>query len=263
MERSQGRKADQLRQVKIIRPYLKYPEGSVLIEMGETRVICTASLEDKVPAFLKGQNKGWITAEYGMLPRSTQMRTVREAAKGHPGGRTYEIQRLIGRSLRSVVDLSALKERTVWIDCDVIQADGGTRTAAITGSFVALVDALQRMMDQEQRSGLPVTDYVAAVSVGKVEGQILLDLDYHEDYRAQVDMNVIMTGRGQLIEIQGTAEGSPFSKEEMDVMLALAGQGIDQLVAYQRQCLGPLGDLIGKWPVEADREAAAHGDSHS
>lgn len=262
MERLEGRKANELRQVRITRSYLKYPEGSVLMEMGDTRVICTASVEDKVPTFLKGQNKGWITAEYGLLPRSTQVRSVREAAKGHPGGRTYEIQRLIGRSLRSVVDLAALKERTIWIDCDVIQADGGTRTAAITGSFIALVDALRRLADQEGWPNLPVTDYVAAVSVGKIGDEILLDLNYQEDSQAQVDMNVVMTGRGQLVEIQGTAEGSPFSKEEMDAMLALAWQGIEQLIAYQRRCLGEVGELVGKWIPRADGEAS-HGDSDS
>ncbi len=236
--RKDGRAFDQLRPVTITPRYLKHPEGSALIEVGDTRVICTVSIEERVPPFLKGGGAGWITSEYGMLPRATGTRTAREAAKGRPSGRTHEIQRLIGRSLRAVVDLKALGERTLWIDCDVIQADGGTRTASITGSFVAMVEALRRLRTQGSLTELPVTDFVAATSVGKVDGTVFLDLNYEEDSRAEVDMNVVKTGRGQFVEVQGTAEDKPFSEEEMQTLLASAHKGIEQLVAAQARALG-------------------------
>ncbi len=238
--RPDGRDPLALRPVRIHRNYLKYAEGSVLIEMGDTKVICSASVEDKVPPFIKGEGKGWITAEYSMLPRSTQVRTPREGARGRANGRTFEIQRLIGRSLRAVVDLEKLGERTVWIDCDVVQADGGTRTAAITGAFVALVDALRHLRAQGLLEEVPVRDFVAAVSVGKVEGELRLDLCFEEDARAEVDMNVVMTGSGEFVEIQGTAEASPFTEEELRALLLLARKGIGELVALQRELLGEL-----------------------
>ncbi|KUK35932.1 MAG: ribonuclease [Clostridia bacterium] len=238
--RPDGRKPEELRPVRIHRNYLKYAEGSVLIEVGDTKLVCSASVEDKVPPFLKGQEKGWVTAEYSMLPRSTEVRTPRDSTRGRINGRSCEIQRLIGRSLRSVVDLSVLGERTIWIDCDVIQADGGTRTAAITGAFVALVDALRKLKEQEGWERLPVSDYVAAVSVGKVEDSLRLDLCYAEDSRAAVDMNVVMTGDGRFIEVQGTAEGAPFTEEELYDLLSLASAGIRQLIAYQKEVLGSL-----------------------
>ncbi|GAW91276.1 ribonuclease PH [Calderihabitans maritimus] len=246
MERLDGRKPDELRPVKITRNYIKYPEGSVFIETGDTKVICNASIEDKVPGWLKGQGMGWVTAEYSLLPRATGVRTVREATKGRIGGRTHEIQRLIGRSLRSVVDLAALGERTIWLDCDVIQADGGTRTAAITGSFVALVDALNKLVEDGVIEQLPLLDFVAAVSAGKVEDKILLDLCYEEDAKAQVDMNVVMTGGGKFVEIQGTAEAYPFAREELNQLLEFAQKGIAQLIEVQRQALGELADKIGR-----------------
>jgi ribonuclease PH len=236
--RSDGRNADQLRPLTITPRYLKHAEGSALIEVGDTRVICTVSVEDRVPPFLKGQGQGWVTAEYGMLPRATSSRTQREVSKGRASGRTHEIQRLIGRSLRAVVDARALGERTLWVDCDVLQADGGTRTAAITGSFVALVEALRHLQSQRVFSELPVCDFVAATSVGRVGGQILLDLNYEEDSKAEVDMNVVKTGRGQFVEIQGTAEDSPFSDEEMAGLMAAADKGIRELVTLQKQALG-------------------------
>jgi len=241
--RSDGRGNTELRKVKLTRDYIKHAEGSVLIEMGDTKVICTATIDDKVPLFLKGKEQGWVTAEYSMLPRATKERTVRESAKGKLGGRTQEIQRLIGRSLRSVVDLSLLGERTVLLDCDVIQADGGTRTASITGAFVALVDALNRLKEQEGLEGSFVKDYLAAVSVGKVNGEVLLDLCYEEDSHAQVDMNVVMTGDGRIVEVQGTAEEHPFTREEMDLMLGYASEGISQLIEIQKSVLGNLGDF--------------------
>ncbi|MDD2497452.1 MAG: ribonuclease PH [Desulfitobacteriaceae bacterium] len=235
--REDGRKYDESRPVKITNNYLKNGEGSVLIEIGDTKVICTASIEDKVPPFLKGSSHGWITAEYAMLPRATQARTIREAARGKISGRTHEIQRLIGRSLRAVVDLSKLGERTIYLDCDVIQADGGTRTASITGSYVALVDALKKLKGEASWEKLPLTDWVAATSVGKVNGQLMLDLCYREDSRAQVDMNVVMTGAGKFVEIQGTAEADPFARDEMDKMLALAEKGVMDLIKIQQQIL--------------------------
>lgn len=236
--RIDGRKPDQLRPVRITPGYNKYAEGSVLIEMGETKVICNATVEEKVPPFLKGQNKGWVTAEYSMLPRATAVRNVREASKGKISGRTNEIQRLIGRALRAVVDLEALGERTVTLDCDVIQADGGTRTASVTGAFVALVLALNRLVEDGALPRIPLRDWLAAVSVGKVENGLYLDLCYHEDSRAIVDMNVVMTGKGKFVEIQGTAEGHPFSQEELYGFLALGSEGVRQLIDLQKAILG-------------------------
>lgn len=238
MERTDGRRPGQLRSVRITKDYIKFAEGSVLIEMGETKVICTATVEEKVPPFLKGQNKGWVTAEYAMLPRATQIRTQREAAKGKISGRTNEIQRLIGRALRAVVDLDALGERTILIDCDVIQADGGTRTASITGAFVAMVLAMHKLVKGGLLARIPVRAWLAAVSVGKVEGNLLLDLCYEEDSQAIVDMNVVMTDKNEFVEIQGTAEGYPFSREELDSLLELAKTGIKQLIDVQREALG-------------------------
>ena len=240
-----GRAAEQLRKVKITRNYNKFAEGSVLMEMGDTKVICTVTVEDKVPPFLKGENKGWISAEYSMLPRATAVRTIREAARGKVGGRTMEIQRLIGRAMRSVVDLSELGERTLWIDCDVIQADGGTRTASITGSFVALIDALYSLVEKGELKKIPVIDYLAAISVGKVNDEILLDLDYEEDSAAQVDMNIIMTADGRIVEIQGTAEEYPFTKQELDSLLKTAEKGIKELVLIQKDALGSIADHVG------------------
>lgn len=233
MSRADGRLPHQLREVVITRGYLKHAEGSVLIEVGDTKVLCAASVEDKVPTFLRGQGMGWITAEYSMLPRATEIRNPRESSRGRIGGRTHEIQRLIGRALRSVVDLTALGERTIWIDCDVIQADGGTRTSSITGAYVAMVDALSKL----ELPTMPITDYLAAVSVGIVEDELLLDLNYLEDSSAQVDMNVVMTGTGKLVEIQGTAEQNPFTKDQMHAMMQLAESGIQELIALQRQVL--------------------------
>src|SRR5881628_3606013 len=220
--RSDHRPANQLRDTKLTPYYLMHAEGSVLIEAGHTRVICTASVEDRVPAFLRNTGKGWVTAEYGMLPRATSTRMQREAAAGKVGGRTQEIQRLIGRSLRSVTTLAALGERTIWIDCDVIQADGGTRTASITGAYVALALALEKMRGRDMIRTIPLTDYVAATSVGIVDGEALLDLAYDDDSRAEVDMNIVKTGNGRFIEVQGTAEGQPFDRTALDALLGLA-----------------------------------------
>lgn len=238
IERSAGRGADMLRPVRITRHYTRHAEGSVLIAFGDTQVLCTASVEDKVPGFLKGRGQGWLTAEYGMLPRSTHTRMDREAARGKQSGRTQEIQRLIGRSLRSVFDLNLLGERTIQFDCDVLQADGGTRTAAITGAFVAAHDAITRLLESGALAHSPMRDHVAAVSVGMVGGVPLLDLDYNEDSGCDTDMNVVMTGSGGFVEIQGTAEGTPFSRPEMDALLDLAARGIGQLVAAQKAALG-------------------------
>lgn len=247
MERIDHRGYDELRPIKITRNYTRQPEGSVLIEIGDTRVLCTASVEEKVPPFQKGTGKGWVTAEYAMLPRATQVRTQREASKGKLSGRTMEIQRLIGRSLRSVVDLKKLGERTIWLDCDVIQADGGTRTASITGAYVALVDAVHHLLARGLIKENPVTDQLAAVSVGKIQGEVVLDLAYVEDSAAEVDMNVVMTGAGKFVEIQGTAEEVPFTREEMDWFLLLAEKGIKELMEKQRAALGlsPSPDLEG------------------
>lgn len=227
----------QLRSVSIERNYIKHAEGSVLISMGDTKVICTASIEEKVPPFLKGTSQGWITAEYDMLPRATAERNARAAARGKQNGRTMEIQRLIGRALRSVINLNVLGERTIWLDADVIQADGGTRTAAITGSFVALIDALNHLKKSGLIEKIPVTDWVAAVSVGIVDGEPRLDLCYAEDSKAQVDMNVVGTSSGKIIEVQGTGEQAPFSREEMNLLLDLAEIGIQELIEIQRQTL--------------------------
>jgi ribonuclease PH len=235
--RPSGRSPDQLRKLAITRGFTRHAEGSVLIECGDTRVICTASIDEKVPPFLKGKGQGWLTAEYGMLPRATNTRSDREAARGKQSGRTQEIQRLIGRSLRAVTDLGKLGERTIQIDCDVIQADGGTRTASITGAFVALHDAISHLQRQGALAESPLLDHVAAVSVGIVGGVPLLDLDYPEDSACDTDMNVVMTGAGGLVEVQGTAEGAPFSREELDRMLALAADGIRRLVAAQKAAL--------------------------
>jgi ribonuclease PH len=237
--RPSGRKYDELRAVRIQRGYTRHAEGSVLVEFGETRVLCNASVEERVPAFLKDSGRGWVTAEYGMLPRATNTRTEREAARGKQSGRTQEIQRLIGRSLRAVVDLSSLGQRTVQIDCDVLQADGGTRTAAITGAFVALHDAFSWLHSKKLIDRLPIKDFVAAVSVGIHEGKPVLDLDYAEDSACGCDMNVVMTGAGHFVEVQGTAEGEAFSRSEMDALLDLAQRGIAQLVAHQRRALAP------------------------
>ncbi len=237
MKRSDGRRLKALRPVRIKRNYLKHAEGSVLIEIGDTKVICSASVEDRVPPFLRNTGKGWVTAEYSMLPRSTHTRTSRDSFTGRGNGRAFEIQRLIGRSLRSVTDLSAFGERTIWIDCDVIQADGGTRTASITGAYVALVDAFQKMIKVGVIKDVPVKDSVAAVSVGKVAGEILLDLNYEEDSKAEVDMNVVMTGDGKFVEVQGTAEGDVFTKKEMDALLKVAQSGIRVLTKIQKKSL--------------------------
>jgi len=238
--RLDGRKERDLRPLKITRNYLKDVEGAVLIEMGDTKVICTATVEERVPPFLRDKKQGWVTAEYAMLPRSSKERISRESSRGKVGGRTQEIQRLIGRSLRSVIDMNALGERTLWIDCDVIQADGGTRTASITGAFIAVVDALRDLQTKGGLKKLPVKDYLAAISVGKVGGELLLDLAYSEDSKAEVDMNVVMTGQGKYVEVQGTAEGDPFHKKELDGLMDLAADGIRELIEQQKALLGDL-----------------------
>jgi len=240
MTRLNGRAADALRPTTITPNTLIHAEGSVLIEVGQTRVFCSASVEDRVPPFLRGTGKGWVTAEYGMLPRSTSTRMQRESTAGKVGGRTQEIQRLIGRSLRSVMTLKALGERTIWIDCDVIQADGGTRTASITGGFVALVLALDRLRQQGAFKTLPVTEYVAATSVGIVQDTPLLDLAYDEDSSAEVDMNVVKTSGGKFIELQGTAESTPFDRQQLDSLIALADKGIAELIQKQQEIVGGL-----------------------
>lgn len=245
MERKDGRDNNQLREIKLTRNYLKHAEGAVLVEFGDTKVICTASIEDRVPSFLKGKGKGWITCEYGMLPRSTETRKPRDNSRGRVDGRTVEIQRLIGRALRSVVDLEKLGEKTIWIDCDVIQADGGTRTASVTGAFVALVDAINKINEVEEFAFYPIRNYISAISVGIVDDEILLDLCYEEDSSAQVDMNIIMTNKGDLVEIQGTGEESPFSKEDMFKMLSMAENGINKLILMQQEVLGDDGIHIG------------------
>ena len=238
--RSDQRPPNKLRETTITPNYLMHAEGSVLIEAGNTKVICTASVEDRVPQFLRNSGKGWVTAEYGMLPRATSTRTQREASAGKVGGRTQEIQRLIGRSLRSVSNLPALGERTIWIDCDVIQADGGTRTASITGAFVAMALAMGKMREREMIKSIPVSDYVAAISVGIVDGEALLDLAYDDDSRAEVDMNIVKTGDGRFIEVQGTAEAAPFGRDSLIQLLVLADGGITQLVEKQRAIVGHL-----------------------
>jgi ribonuclease PH len=235
--RSDGRQLDEMRKVKIKRNVLKFAEGSCMIEMGDTKVICSASVEDKVPPFLRNSGSGWITAEYGMLPRSCKSRIDREASRGKQSGRTQEIQRLIGRSMRSIAELKKLGERTIWIDCDVIQGDGGTRTASITGSFIALVDALIKLKNEKIINSIPLSDYVAAISVGIVNGKSCLDLNYEEDSGAEVDMNIIMTGSGKMIEVQGTAEKRPFSVKDLNDLIGLAKSGIDNLVTLQKKLI--------------------------
>ncbi len=237
--RPSGRSAEQLRDIKFTRNYTKHAEGSVLVEFGDTRVLCTATVEDRIPRWLKGQGRGWVTAEYGMLPRSTGSRMGREAARGKQGGRTMEIQRLIARSLRAVVNLEALGERNITVDCDVIQADGGTRTASITGGFVALADAMQWLVDQRKVKKNPIIGQVASVSVGIFSGAPVLDLDYDEDANAETDMNVVMNDAGAFIEVQGTAEGHAFRQDELDAMLGLAKSGIAELIEHQREVLSP------------------------
>lgn len=238
--RSNGRNDDGLRPLTITTQTNKYAEGSVIIEMGDTKVICTATVDEKVPPFLKGQGKGWVTAEYSMLPRATQTRNQREAARGKLTGRTMEIQRLIGRALRSVVNLQALGERSITLDCDVIQADGGTRTASITGAFVAMAFAINKIALQHKLSVFPITDYLAAISVGVVGDKTLLDLNYEEDSKAKVDMNVVMTGGGSFVEVQGTGEERPFTRQELDQLLGLGEKGIYELIAVQKEVLGPI-----------------------
>lgn len=240
MIRIDGRRPEELRPVTVHRSFIKYAEGSVLIEMGATKVICTATIEEKVPPFLRGQNRGWVTAEYAMIPRATPERVPREATKGKQGGRTLEIQRLIGRSLRAVTDMDLLGERTFWIDCDVIQADGGTRTASITGAFIALADAITVVRQKGLIKKNPLRDYLAAVSVGKVGNDLLADLCYAEDCVAEVDLNLIMTGKGEFVEVQGTAERSPFSHDDLQRFLALGWNGIKELVKMQQELLGDL-----------------------
>ncbi|KAB2926925.1 MAG: ribonuclease PH [Dechloromonas sp.] len=235
--RPSQRQPDQLRTVKITRNFTRHAEGSVLIEMGDTRVLCTASVEESLPPFLRGKGQGWVTAEYGMLPRSTHTRSAREAAKGKQTGRTQEIQRLIGRSLRAVTDLKALGERQITLDCDVLQADGGTRCASITGAWIALYEACEKLVQAGKLAANPVKDHVAAISVGIYEGSAVLDLDYPEDSNCDTDMNVIMTGQGGIVEVQGTAEGEPFTREQMNVLMDLAQMGIRQLVAEQQSAL--------------------------
>lgn len=235
--RTDGRKIDQLRDVKITRNYTKFAEGSVLVETGDTMVLCNVSIEDSVPYFLRGQNTGWLTAEYSLLPRATQERNIREAAKRKLSGRTQEIQRLIGRSLRAVVDLDKMGERTIWVDCDVLQADGGTRTAAITGAYVALVDAINYLISENKLEESPLNGFMAATSVGIVDGEPMLDLCYEEDFKAQVDMNIAMTEKGKIIEIQGTAEEKPFSRDELDALYDLAEKGIRELIEEQKLSL--------------------------
>lgn len=239
--RINGRGADERRPMKLTVDINKYAEGSAYIEVGDTKVMCTATVEEKVPMFMKGQGKGWVTAEYAMLPRATNTRNQRESARGKLSGRTMEIQRLIGRALRSVVDLQALGERSITVDCDVIQADGGTRTTSITGAFIALAYAVNKLAVKHSLPVFPITDYLASVSVGVVGEQMLLDLNYEEDSKAKVDMNVVMTGRGQFVEVQGTGEEKPFSRQELDGLLQLAEKGIREMIEQQREALGPIG----------------------
>ncbi len=237
MTRQDGRNNNELRKLKITKSYIRYAEGSCLVEIGNTKVIATASIENGVPQFLRGSGNGWVTAEYGMIPRSCKSRVSREASKGKLGGRTHEIQRLIGRSLRSVTDMAKLGERTIWLDCDVIQADGGTRCASITGSFVALALALEKMRKDHLLQTVPLSDYVAAISVGIIGGKTMIDLDYEEDSKAEVDMNVVMTGLGKFIEVQGTAEREPFKKEELNKLITLAQKGIEDIIHAQKNIL--------------------------
>lgn len=235
--RLNNRANNETRSIEIIRNYTKHAEGSVLIKCGDTHVICNASIEEKVPSFLKGKNQGWVTAEYGMLPRSTSTRMSRESSRGKQSGRTQEIQRLIGRSLRAIIDLNSLGERTIHVDCDVIQADGGTRTASITGAYVALCDAINPLLEKGVLETTPIKDEVAAISLGIKDGEVLIDLDYEEDSTCDTDMNIIMTGKGKFVEVQGTAEGEPFSKEEMNKIILLAEKGISKIIELQRNAL--------------------------
>ncbi len=239
-----NRNNDELRKVSLSRNFNKHAEGSVLIEVGDTKVICTATIEEKVPPFMRGEGRGWVTAEYAMLPRATQSRNPRESTRGKVSGRTMEISRLIGRALRSVVNLEKLGERTIWIDCDVIQADGGTRTASITGAFVAMVDACHKLILEEKLQEMPITSFVGATSVGIIEDEVKLDLNYEEDSKAKVDMNVVMTDKGKYIEIQGTGEESPFSESELMNLLQIANKGIQELVGFQKDALGEAAKLI-------------------
>ncbi|MDO7906925.1 ribonuclease PH [Paenibacillus sp. JX-17] len=242
--RSNGRNSDQLRPVTLTANVNKYAEGSVFIQVGDTKVMCTATVEERVPPFMKGQGKGWVTAEYSMLPRATHSRNQRESARGKLTGRTMEIQRLIGRALRSVVDLPALGERTITLDCDVIQADGGTRTTSITGAFVAMAMAMNKLSQQNKLSTFPITDFLASVSVGVVNGTPVLDLNYDEDSKAKVDMNVVMTGAGKFVELQGTGEDSPFDREELNQLISLGELGIQEMISHQKEILGPIADKI-------------------
>lgn len=242
--RPDGRKSDELRPIEFNRKYTKYAEGSVLVKAGETLILCNASVENKVPPFLRGAGQGWVTAEYSLLPRSTSQRVVREIAKGRPSGRTQEIQRLIGRALRSVVDLKGLGENTIWVDCDVIQADGGTRTAALSGAFVALVDAVNFMVEKNLIKQSPLRSYLAATSVGIVDGEKLLDLSFAEDSRAQVDLNLVMTDQEEIVEIQGTAEGDPFSLDDFEQMMFLGQLGIQEIIDMQKKSLEDLAALV-------------------
>ncbi|WP_010651074.1 ribonuclease PH [Oceanobacillus massiliensis] len=245
--RNDQREINGLRPIAMTTNYINHPEGSVLIEVGNTKVICNASIEDRVPPFMRGQGKGWITAEYAMLPRATAQRNIRESSKGKVSGRTMEIQRLIGRALRSVVDLDKIGERTVWVDCDVIQADGGTRTASITGAFVAVVLAFGKLLENKAIQKMPVKDYLAAISVGVLPGGTeILDLNYEEDYKADVDMNIVMTGSGEFVEVQGTGEEATFSYQQLQNMLKLADEGIQQIVEKQKEMIGNLADRIGE-----------------
>ncbi|MBM7597781.1 ribonuclease PH [Virgibacillus halotolerans] len=245
--RNDQREVNSLRPITITPNFVKHPEGSVLIQVGDTKVICNASIEDRVPPFMRGQGKGWITAEYAMLPRATDQRNIRESSKGKVSGRTMEIQRLIGRSLRSVVDLDKIGERTVWVDCDVIQADGGTRTASITGAFVAVVLAFGKLLKKKTISKMPVTDFLGAISVGVLpDGTEILDLNYEEDFKAHVDMNVVMTGSGEFVEIQGTGEEATFTNNQLQTMLQLANEGMQEILETQKATLGELSDRIGE-----------------
>lgn len=256
--RFDGRANDQLRPVTITRNYIKHAEGSCLIEVGDTKVICTATLEDRVPPFMRGGGKGWITAEYSMLPRATETRNARESSKGKVSGRTMEIQRLIGRALRSVVLLEAMGERTIWLDCDVIQADGGTRTASITGAFVAMVDAMQKLVESGTWKQLPLIDFLAATSVGIINGEPMLDLNYKEDSSAIVDMNIVMTGQGKFVELQGTGEEAPFSGEQLQELLALGQKGIHTLMESQKQALAEVPLQFAPSPTEVVTAEKSH-----
>ncbi|MGJ9457126.1 ribonuclease PH [Oceanobacillus sp. CF4.6] len=245
--RNDQREVNNLRPIKMTTNYISHPEGSVLIEMGNTKVICNASIEDRVPPFMRGQGKGWITAEYAMLPRATAQRNIRESSKGKVSGRTMEIQRLIGRALRSVVNLDKIGERTIWVDCDVIQADGGTRTASITGAYVAVVLAFGKLLEKKSIAKMPVNDFLAAISVGVLPGGTeILDLNYEEDFKALVDMNIVMTGAGEYVEIQGTGEEATFSHNQLQNMLKLADEGIQQIIETQKEMIGELANRIGE-----------------